>query len=103
MRLIDADALLERYDLNNATKYGNKNKAQQANSYSTMFMYEIADMIDDAPTIDAVEQKHGHWIEWAGSLEKCSVCGYEYIDRIECRNYCGNCGAKMCEVTKDEQ
>ena len=49
-RLIDADALLEQYNLKNATKYGNKDAEQQAHSYSTMMLYEIADMIEDAPT-----------------------------------------------------
>ena len=51
MRLIDADALLEQCGLKGAVKYGNKNAEQQHNSYSTLMMYEIADMIDDAPTI----------------------------------------------------
>ena len=50
MRLIDADALLEQYNLKDATKYGNKDAKQQAHSYSTMMLYEIADMIEDAPT-----------------------------------------------------
>ena len=50
MRLIDADALLEQYNLKDATKYGNKDAEQQAHSYSTMMLYEIADMIDGAPT-----------------------------------------------------
>ena len=49
-RLIDADALLEQYSLNDATKYGNKDAEQQAHSYSTMMLYEIADMIESAPT-----------------------------------------------------
>ena len=49
-RLIDADALLEQYNLKDATKYGNKDSKQQAHSYSTMMLYEIADMIDGAPT-----------------------------------------------------
>ena len=49
-RLIDADALLEQYNLNDATKYGNKDAEQQAHSYGTMMLYEIADMIDGAPT-----------------------------------------------------
>lgn len=46
---------------------------------------------------DVVEVRHGHWIpQWAGArLVKCSVCGYEYCDLIECTDYCGNCGAKM--------
>ena len=50
MRLIDADVLLEQYNLKDATKYGNKDAEQQAHSYSTMMLYEIADMIEDAPT-----------------------------------------------------
>ena len=50
-RLIDADELIRQYNLDEATKYGNKNAKQQAHSYSTMMLYEIADMIDDAPTI----------------------------------------------------
>ena len=49
-RLIDADALLEQYSLKDATKYGNKDAEQQAHSYSTMMLYEIADMIESAPT-----------------------------------------------------
>lgn len=50
-RLIDADELIRQYKLDEATKYGNKNAKQQAYSYSTMMLYEIADMIDDAPII----------------------------------------------------
>ncbi|MDY3276085.1 MAG: hypothetical protein SOX33_09870 [Agathobacter sp.] len=50
MRLIDADALLEQYNLKDATKYGNKDAEQQTHSYGTMMLYEIADMIEGAPT-----------------------------------------------------
>lgn len=60
MRLIDADVLLEQYNLKDATKYGNKDAEQQAHSYSTMMLYEIADMIEDAPTtydVDKVVEK----------------------------------------------
>ena len=41
-RLIDADLLVKRYGLEDATQYSNK---------GTMMLYEIAEMIDDAPTI----------------------------------------------------
>lgn len=54
-RLIDADKLVKQYNIDEATKYGNKNAKQQAHSYSTMMLYEIADMIDDAPTIIEAE------------------------------------------------
>lgn len=56
MRLIDADALLEQYSLKDAAKYGNKDAEQQAHSYSTMMLYEIADMIEDAPTAYDVDE-----------------------------------------------
>ena len=56
MRLIDADALLEQYNLKDATKYGNKDVEQQEHSYSTMMLYEIADMIEDAPTVYDVDK-----------------------------------------------
>ena len=56
MRLIDADVLLEQYNLKDATKYGNKDADQQAHSYSTMMLYEIADMIEDAPTVYDVDK-----------------------------------------------
>ena len=42
------EELGERTDfLKDCTKYGNKNAEQQAESYSTMMMYEIADLVDD--------------------------------------------------------
>jgi len=49
--LIDRNELLKQYGLENAVKYGNKDAEQQKHSYSTMMMYEIADMIDDAETV----------------------------------------------------
>lgn len=49
--LKDTDALMKLYGLEDATKYGNETAEQQTHSYSTMMMYEIADMLDDAPTI----------------------------------------------------
>ena len=55
-RLIDADALLEQYNLKDATKYGNNDAEQQAHSYSTMMLYEIADMIEDVPTAYNVDK-----------------------------------------------
>lgn len=60
--LISRKALLEEYDLKNCVKYGNKNNKQQTHSYSTLMMYEVADMIREAPAVDdmilaALEQK----------------------------------------------
>jgi len=57
-RLIDSDALMDVWNLNDAIKWGNKTAEQQAHSYNTMMMYEIANMIDDAPTIIPAETCH---------------------------------------------
>ena len=96
MRLIDADALMENYGLKDATKYGNKDAEQQEHSYSTLMLYEIAYIIEDAPTVEAKPVVKGNWIE---SKEECywftctcSNCGesedFDY-------NFCPNCGADM--------
>ena len=42
------------YFLKDCTKYGNKNAKQQAESYNTMMMYEVADLVDDL--IEIVKQ-----------------------------------------------
>lgn len=54
-RLIDGDAVMKQWGLDKATKYGNKTSKQQHFSYSTMMMYEIADIFNDAPTV--IEQE----------------------------------------------
>ena len=56
--MIDADALMENYGLKDATKYGNKDAEQQEHSYSTLMLYEIADIIEDAPTVEAKPVVH---------------------------------------------
>ena len=55
---IEREALMKNfcgYDMTKCVKYGNESAEQQHDSYSTMMMYEIADEIEDAPTVDAVE------------------------------------------------
>ena len=48
----DIDKVVEKLKertnfLKDCTKYGNENAEQQAESYSTMMMYEVADLVDD--------------------------------------------------------
>ena len=109
-RLIDADALKEYIGCADAVKYGNKNAEQQHNSYSTMMMYEIADYIDDMPTIEAEPVRHGRWEHCVGksNLWYCSECGGKILYNPTRRTYnitklpveemnrvCRKCGAKM--------
>lgn len=102
---IDREALLKNFcgfDLTECVKYGNKTKEQTARSYGTLMMYEIADVIEDAPAADVAPVVHGRWEscieDWRQQIEgsKCSVCGYEhYAVSILNYNYCPGCGAKM--------
>ena len=74
--------------LSDCTKYGNKDAEQQNKSYSTMMMYEVADLVDDL--IEIIKQEAEQ---------------YE-----ECYKYCGDCEAynkekhhcpKFCKVIKE--
>jgi hypothetical protein len=96
MRLIDADALKEYMGCADAVKYGNKTAEQQHNSYSTIMMYEVADYIEDMPTIDAEPVRHGRWVQgkWATYPDGyvCDRCSTGFAIPY---SHCPNCGAKM--------
>lgn len=84
-RLIDANALAHKFLL----MPGHYRKAE-------------IDLIDSAPTVDAVEVVHGQWIQ-DGELDEdgngqyhCSVCwAGEKHNPIVDVPYCWKCGAKM--------
>ena len=53
-----AERLEEKTEfLKDCTKYGNKNAKQQEKSYSTMMMYEVADLVEDL--VDIVKEVGG--------------------------------------------
>lgn len=93
------EELEERTDfLKDCTKYGNKNAKQQAESYSTMMMYEVADLVDDL--IEIVKQ--------GGVSDDVCECrlfkGYKFLHKTSCGNvfdlqkgfkYCPYCGKKI--------
>lgn len=76
-RLIDANALKWNLNVENAVKYGNETPEQLHNSYGTMMRYEIADYIDDAPTVDAVEVVRCRDCMYRG-FDYCPMCHDEY-------------------------
>lgn len=92
-RLIDADALKNSIDEHvylvhhgfNETEYG-------------CTQYGIHQIIDNAPTIEALPVRHGKWVGYAGTIgNECSMCG-KWIDVLQGTaemNYCPNCGARM--------
>ena len=93
MRLIDADVLLEQYNLKDATKYGNKDAEQQTHSYGTMMLYEIADMIEDVPTSYDVDKVVAQ-LEDYGNEEMCYYKNTPYEKCIE------ECVHKAIEIVK---
>lgn len=102
MRLIDADKLLENYNLKNADKRGGI-------GFETLMKYEVSDMIADAPTVDAAPVVYGRWVvkydESIGArFDTCSVCGYalKAIGEGKRMNYCLNCGADMRKGKENE-
>lgn len=58
----------------------------------------LCSIVDEVPTVDAVEVVHGRWIEkpyLLGTTRYCSICGQNYGMPHGVFNYCPNCGAKM--------
>jgi len=78
--LISRSYLLEQYALKDCKKYGNETAEQQTKSYDTMMMYEIAGMIEDAPTaydVDKViEQLEDKALEHAITGQQYGEDGY---------------------------
>lgn len=88
MRLIDADAL----------GVGRCSRAVLPVDYCAGWN-GLVSLIEQAPTIDAVEVVHGYNVKDYDSAFQCSVCGWEDWDTMTCdtekHNFCPNCGAKM--------
>ena len=94
-RYIDAEqaqlrikSLCENYNIAYGNRYGGFGK-------------EIARILENVPTADVQEVKHGEWIDNTKYLERvCSNCGREVVYQIidgcwEYENYCPHCGATM--------
>ena len=105
-RLIDANALLSAIDEYMGNVYGcplNEVAEFQSVSndtkviYAVEGLYEATEIIDEQPTVDAVEVVHGRWkvIEASDELYSCSACGEWQFIPEEHFAYCPYCGAKM--------
>lgn len=62
----------------------------------------LREVLEDTPTADVAEVRHGTWIANRSPVEvefSCSECGFSYIEADsyqECDyNFCPNCGARM--------
>jgi hypothetical protein len=89
MRLIDADKLKSIENLDDysmlAAGIGN--------------IRDVQDIIDDAPSVDAVPAVHGRWEYDADGIPRCSVChakpGLDGAEDYALTPHCPTCGADM--------
>ena len=104
------EELEERTDfLKDCTKYGNKNAKQQAESYSTMMMYEVADLVDDLLEIvkqgcvsdDVCEWEKGSsgYVGYPAYYSKCCTTNSNGLEMqthiIADWRFCPYCGKKI--------
>ena len=54
---------------------------------------DLAEFIDNQPTADVVEVKHGEWEYYSTTMMECSVCK-RHTPRHR-YDFCPHCGAKM--------
>ena len=73
--------------------------------------FDVLRAIEQAPTADVVEVKHGYWIDKSSGRHLhiaswCSVCGNKSgiggIESNRHKPYCPNCGAKMDGERKEQ-
>lgn len=104
-RYIDADKIVEMYEIAAQDEW---NKKTSPISWADAYECIIAD-IDDAPTADVVEVRHGYWTfkntTYCHYGCFCSVCGKKSgiggIRENQLKPYCPNCGARMDGERKD--
>lgn len=88
-RLIDANALFKAIKSDKiAWRFG------VPNTLKLMFDY-LRIIINEQPTVDAVEVKHGRWIVDESGVIICSECGAEHEWQDYRASFCEDCGAKM--------
>lgn len=83
MRLIDADAMIDRL------------KEWDTNDNTDKALYNFTlNRINEQPSVNAQPERHGYWIHWSSS-DECSLCSYNTGKYSEGTKFCPNCGAIM--------
>lgn len=90
-RYIDADELLELYDIDDLEE-----------DVDWKIPIEVVKQnIKDIPSADVEPVRHGHWINDIGYAGwTCSECGNHEGNKTD--KYCSNCGAKMDKEQKHD-
>ena len=103
-RLIDAEVLEEEISSLKMTITGLRFGKGVLSECIQEYHKSILKIVNDAPTVDAVEVVHARWEEIGVADYKCSRCGFRFTsaDPISMFQYC-RCGAKMEGGNKDVQ
>ena len=91
MRLIDADALIDKLDIMISDAILNDTEIHYA---------IIRELVAGQPTIEAAPLQLAHWIPGKRGKWSCSCCGNEIYctsadDLQRNHEFCGHCGAEM--------
>ena len=90
MRLIDADALIDRM-YHDAFETDTDMQKWDGGCWIRYKMFENA--IDDAPTVNA-DRPQGYWTKTEVATYRCSECGkIQIADDVNELNYCCCCGS----------
>lgn len=96
MRLIDADALIERMREQAGCRACNSYDGVRCRACT---WEDAMDLVDEAPTIETKRVYYGYWVEEPDRENHwhCSRC--KTVQGMACLNmeYCPHCGAKMAE------
>lgn len=91
MQLIDKRKLISDVESISA-EYGNDNS-------SLIEQGDVLDLIEEAPTVDAIPVVSGRWIvKHFGDDAQCSECGWSFSDAYDADShdrFCRHCGAEM--------
>lgn len=107
-RYIDADALEQHKFISWTMPEFFNEKSFEQQAYQLGWNNAIEAIMENEPTADVVEVKHGEWIRHVNepSLWSCSICetviySEHEEDRLKFHKWCGCCGADMRERRED--
>ena len=102
MKLIDADAVLERIetDCDARCLYKDYKEPLRSKMCKCCELGDARMYVEDAPTVDVKPIRHGHWNKEEDTLfrlcvYKCSLCGGEVLSEAYLFKYCPYCGCAI--------
>lgn len=93
MKLIDRQALIDAI-VNTPSEVAMFHSYNDLSSLAER-QNEILNIVENAPTVDAVPVVHGRWEKSEPGYSICGHCKADVAIFSDHKNYCPNCGADM--------